>query len=319
MSSSPRVSVQHFSTADLPAADRHEAWVNRHWPSLAPIFHTTPLEPFDTRSETLRIGALSIVFSSITAQRWTRDRSVLRSGDPDNLLVVITAAGQARGVMGERSFRTGAGSVQLTDASQQSAHVSTASRTILVSIPRAAATARGLDPAALHGRVLASAAATMLGPHVLGLRDAAPELTEEDGQVAALTFLDLLGLAIATSGRNVPPVGRGATGALARAAIEAGLGQPSQTIAGLCRQLGISRTSLHRLFEEDGGVQAYIRGRRLEAVRRSLLDPHNAEPVYAIAERLGFSDSAHLARLFRARYGLTPSEFRLRGSDLQRG
>ena len=313
------LSVQHYSTTHLPAADRHEAWVNRHWPSLAPIFRTAPLEPFDTRSETLRLGDLSIVFATITAQRWTRDRSMLRSGDPDALLVAITASGQAQGVMGERGFRTASGSVQLTDTTQPSSHESTASRTILISVPRPIATARGFDPMALHGRVLPSIAATMLGPHVLGLRAAAPELTEADGEVAATTFLDMLGLAITTSERRAQPAARGAASALARAAIESNLGEPSLTIAGLCRQLGISRTSLHRLFDDEGGVQAYIRGRRLEAVRRSLLDPQCREPVYAIAERLGFSDAAHLSRLFRARYGQSPSEFRASGGDPQGG
>lgn len=319
MRGSSMLSVQYYSTADLPAAERHEAWVGRHWPSLAPIFRTAPLEPFDTRSETLQIGELAIVFSTITAQRWTRDRSMLRSSDPDSLLVIITAAGQAQGVMGDLGFRTGTGSVQLTDTSQTSVHDSTASRTIMISIPRAVATARGLDPRALHGRVLPSSAATMLGPHALGLRAAAPELTEADGAIAASTFLDLLGLAVATSEPRIQRTSRAAAGALARATIEAGLGQPSLTIAGLCRQLGISRTSLHRLFEEEGGVQAYIRGRRLEAVRRSLIDPLGREPIYAIAERLGFSDAAHLSRLFRARYGLTPSDFRACGGDPKSG
>ena len=55
-------------------------------------------------------------------------------------------------------------------------------------------------------------------------------------------------------------------------------------------------------------MQAYIRGRRLEAVRLALADPAAREPIYTLAERFGFSDAAHLSRLFRARYGLTPSD-----------
>ena len=68
------------------------------------------------------------------------------------------------------------------------------------------------------------------------------------------------------------------------------MGAPSLTIANLCRRLQVSRTTLHRLFEAEGGVQAYIRDRRLEAVRLTLADAANAEPIYALAERLGFSD-----------------------------
>lgn len=315
MRSAAKLALQHYSTADLPLGQRHEAWVNRDWPSLAPIYRTVPLEPFDTVSDRLRLGELVVHYSRISAQRWERDISMLRSHDPDALTVVITLAGAARGVMGARSFRTGAGSVQLCDLAQTSSHESTASRTILVTVPRALAIERGLDVSGLHGAVLRSGAAAMLGPHLLGVREAVPELIVEDGPVLARTFLDLLSIAIASSERGAtsPANGRGSAPAtLARAEIEQQLGSPSLTIANLCRRLGMSRTGLHRLFEAEGGVQAYIRDRRLEAARRALADPAGAEPIYALAERLGFSDGAHLSRLFRARYGLTPSDHRAR-------
>jgi AraC-like DNA-binding protein len=310
------LSRQYFSTSGLPAGDRHEAWVNRHWPSLAPVYRTTPLEPFDTASESLQLGALNVHFTAMTAQRWERDPAMRRSWDPDALAVAITVAGEARGTMGGHAFRTGPGSVQLTDLAQASAHESTASRTIFIAIPRATAAERGLDVGALHGRVLRSGAAAMLAPHLLGVREAAGELSANDGALLAGTFLDLLGLAVATADRPAQRANAGRAGAAfaARAAIEDGLGAPS-SIAGLCRKLGISRTTLHRLFEGEGGVQAYMRGRRLEAVRRALLDPGCTEPLYALAERLGFSDAAHLSRLFRAHYGLSPSDYRARGGQ----
>jgi AraC-like DNA-binding protein len=317
MRSAAKLELKRYSTADLPPADRHEAWINRDWPSLAPVYRTTPLEPFDTVSDRLRLGDLVVHYSSITAQRWERDAAMRRSCDSDSLTVAITLAGEARGIMGERAFRTGAGSVMLSDLSQTSSHESTASRTILLALPRAVATEAGLKVAELHGAVLRSSAAAMLGPHLMGLRKAVPELMEEDGPLLARSVLDLLGLAVATSGRvgAAPALGRGAAELAARWAIERELGSPRLTIANLCRRLQVSRTTLHRLFETEGGVQAYIRGRRLEAVRRALSDVAGDEPIYALAERLGFSDAAHLSRLFRARYGLTPSDYRAKARD----
>jgi AraC-like DNA-binding protein len=319
MMRAPRLSRRLYSTSALPAGDRHEAWVNRAWPSIAPVYRTTPLEAFDTSSESFQLGEIAVHFTTMTAQRWERNPALRRSRDAevDALAVAITIAGEARGTMADRAFRTGPGSVQLTDLAQNSLHDSTASRTIFISIPRGTARARGLDVAALHGRVLQSGAAAMLGPHLLGVREAADELTVEDGALLGGTFLDLLGLAVETSSRPARRTGFGreAAAVIARAAIEEGLGAPSQTISGLCRQLGMSRTSLHRLFENEGGVQAYIRGRRLEAVRRALLDPACREPLYALAERMGFSDAAHLSRLFRARYDISPSDYRALGGD----
>lgn len=109
---------------------------------------------------------------------------------------------------------------------------------------------------------------------------------------------------------------RGTMGAgeLARAEIREHLGSRALTVANLCRRVGVSRSTLHRLFEADGGAQTFIRNARLDAARLSLLDPENRERISALAERLGFSDAAHLSRLFRARYGETPTACRARAA-----
>jgi AraC-like DNA-binding protein len=313
MRSAKCLAVERYATVDLSPVDRHEAWVHRDWPSLAPVYRTIPIEPFDVVSDRLRLGQLTVTYCGMTGQRWERDASMLRSHDPDAMCAAITLAGEARGIMGEKAFRTGAGCVQFTDLTQPSAHVSSASHTILCAVPRALAAQRGLDVSALHGLVLRSGAAAMLGPHLLGLRRAAPDLAAADAPLLERTVLDLLVLAVGASGREVslPASGRAAAMLIAaREEIERRLESPSLTIANLCRALGISRTTLHRLFEPEGGAQAYIRTRRLEAAKRLLADPGNMEPIYAVAERLGFSDAAHLSRLFRARYGLTPSDYR---------
>lgn len=287
--------------------------MNRDWPSIAPLYRTVPTEPFNSDADRLQIGALVVHYSRITAQHWERSAGMLRAHDPDMLNVVITLAGHARGQAGEQSFRTGPGSVQLIDLAQTSAHHSTASRTILLSVPRAIAAARELDVAALHGAVLRSGAADMLAPHLIGIRAAAAELEDCDAPKLERTILDLLDVAIASSGRGAANrVGADTALMLARHEIERRLGSPGLTVTALCRTLNLSRTSLYRLFEAEGGVQAYIRARRLEAARRELADANRNDPILEIAERWGFSDASHLSRLFRLRYGVTPGEFRER-------
>jgi len=312
-----RLELLHFSTKEVPARDRHEAWVNRGWPSLAPIYRTEPLVPFAVSSESLGLGEIVIHYVTMTGQRWTRDAAMLRSGATDALVVALTLEGEAHGAMGARSFRTGPGSVQLCDLGQESSHVSSASRTILAIIPRAVATAKGLDVAALHGVVLTSGAASMLAPHLLSLRSMAATLTVAEGAQLGRMFLEMLTLAAATVANpaSKPLHPRTAAARAVRLSIESRLGSAGLTIANLCRELGISRATLHRLFETEGGVQAYIRQRRLEAVRLALSDPDSLEPIHALAERFAFSDAAHLSRLFRSRFGLTPSDHRARARD----
>lgn len=76
----------------------------------------------------------------------------------------------------------------------------------------------------------------------------------------------------------------------------------------------ISTRHLHSVFHEQGTtVSSWIRERRLERCRRDLLDVLLADrPVAAIAARWGFVDAAHFSRVFRAAYGISPSELRSR-------
>jgi AraC-like DNA-binding protein len=302
----------------LPAAERHEAWTHRDWPSLAPVYRTEPLEPFDAQSSSLRLGDVSVHYSKITGQRWTRDREMMRSFDSDALTVAITLSGAARGEFGGKAFRSGPGSVHFCDLSMPSDHESTGSRTLLLGVSRKAAEHGGLDVRRLHGRVLNSGSAALIAPYLLGLRRAAPGMPVEEGARLGKVVVDLLGVIAAAAGGSTGPDPRGrqnVTALAARREIQASLGAPSLNVASLCRRLAISRSTLHRLFEAEGGVQAYIRERRLEAARAALADADNSEAIYAIAERLGFSDAAHLSRLFRERFGTSPRDFRVESRE----
>jgi AraC-like DNA-binding protein len=148
--------------------------------------------------------------------------------------------------------------------------------------------------------------------HLAKLSEALHLIPPGDAPRLARTLLDLLVVAVhasAGSARRTPEPLLGMA-ARARGEIHANLESPSLSVASLCRRLKVSRSTLHRLFEKEGGVQTYIRNCRLNAARIALLDSDNEERIGAIAERLGFSDAAHLSRLFRARFGETPSQCR---------
>ncbi|SDS73656.1 AraC-type DNA-binding protein [Streptomyces sp. TLI_053] len=75
---------------------------------------------------------------------------------------------------------------------------------------------------------------------------------------------------------------------------------------------GISVRSLHKLFEgEDVTVSRLIQRRRLRATARELARRDGRRStVSAVARRWGFTDPAHFSRAFRARYGISPSQYR---------
>ena len=74
----------------------------------------------------------------------------------------------------------------------------------------------------------------------------------------------------------------------------------------------ISERQLRRVFEgSEMSVSEWIWSRRLEQAKRDLEDPLKAPlSVTAIAYDVGFKDSAHFNRSFRARFRMSPREWR---------
>lgn len=97
-----------------------------------------------------------------------------------------------------------------------------------------------------------------------------------------------------------------------RAWVEEHLGDPDLSPATVAAAHHVSTRHLHAMFaQEDLTVAAWIRARRLERIRRDLCDPLLADQtISAIATRYGMPDAAHVSRVFKAEYGVSPSAYR---------
>lgn len=311
----PPVKILRYSTADIPSADRFDAW-RSGWAGMGNLFETEPLEAFRVPSEFVQLGEIGFMYTDIASQRWKRDKRRIDQG-PDTMAVVVNLDGKAAGIAGRSDWVQMPGATVIVDHSQTSLHDSAGGRSIGFSVPRHLAIQAGLDVARLHGMVLSPAESMMLASHMLQVRDALPRFSEEDAPRVGQSMLDLLVLALKAAERSDTRGFREDPATLmlrARQEIQSSLGSPGLTAAKLCRSLGISRSTLHRLFDKSGGVQAYIRDLRLDGARQALLDPGNAERIGDVAERLGFTDAGHLSRLFKARFGETPRDCRARAS-----
>jgi len=69
------------------------------------------------------------------------------------------------------------------------------------------------------------------------------------------------------------------------------------------------------VFKAESTTAArYILERRLEACAADLGSPqHRARTITEIAVRHGFGSSSHFSRAFRARFGMTPQQWRRAG------
>jgi AraC-like DNA-binding protein len=131
----------------------------------------------------------------------------------------------------------------------------------------------------------------------------------------AESSLDLLAAALrAVSGvkLNEPNSMASLHRAGARAFISAHLADTGLTPSLVAASQGISTRYLHKLFEAEGqSVAAFIRDRRLEQCRRDLADPEQIHrTVMDIAFQWGFNDAAHFSRIFKRRFGVSPTEYR---------
>jgi signal transduction histidine kinase/DNA-binding response OmpR family regulator len=94
------------------------------------------------------------------------------------------------------------------------------------------------------------------------------------------------------------------------AVVEANLTKTDLSVEDVARALGISRMQLYRKVKAvlGTGVTDFIQSLRLTKARALLLDEQRT--VADVAYELGFSSPSYFSTSFRARYRLSPSEFR---------
>jgi AraC-like DNA-binding protein len=82
-----------------------------------------------------------------------------------------------------------------------------------------------------------------------------------------------------------------------------------KTIAIAC---GISVSYLHKLFHSfDLQIEDCIYTQRLETCKNLLLDPvHESKTMQQIAYLSGFNHSSHFSRLFKRKFGMSPSDYK---------
>jgi transcriptional regulator GlxA family with amidase domain len=90
------------------------------------------------------------------------------------------------------------------------------------------------------------------------------------------------------------------------------INQPDLSVAALAERHGCTPRSLQRMFEADGTTfTQHVLEQRLSHAHRILNDPgHESEKISAVALACGFGDLSYFNRVFRQRYGASPSDIR---------
>ena len=149
----------------------------------------------------------------------------------------------------------------------------------------------------------------MIANLVEGLLEAGPGMHADD---APATIEAILLLIKAAWERPAEPLSIGAPAddfelQAATRLIEVRLLDPTLDAGVLMQALGLSRSSLYRAFQPVGGVNAWIRQRRLEHARDLLANRAGLRPTVAeVGQACGFASDSHFSRAFRKAFGHSP-------------
>lgn len=79
----------------------------------------------------------------------------------------------------------------------------------------------------------------------------------------------------------------------------------------IAREVGVSVRGLYRMFARKGLVVAqYIKNRRLDFCAENLRHAAGKQKLSALGYAWGFTDSSYFSTAFKARFGVSPSEYR---------
>lgn len=307
-----------LTTDSVPAPQRRTYWREALSRTFTAVDIVVPDDVYSGTIRTSRLGHLQVVTVECDSLRAVRTPRLIAQGNAENLIVRLQGKGVARLEQDGREAYLQAGEIVIYDLA----------RPHRMDFPERLQTKSVL----LHRRLLglseselrqitasplrSDMAVGRLLPIMLSrLADTAETFRPRTGELLARNVVDLLTvLADEQLGRDSEGTPSGDAVLLLRIRTFIGrhLADPDLTPEVIARAHHISVRYLHKIFEgEDTTVSRWIQSRRLEACRRDLLRREAAHrTIVAVAHRWGFTSAAHFSRVFRAAYGMSPSEWR---------
>ena len=306
------LSVVHINCGNTPRDCLFDAWRE----STRPLFGVIAVNGYTNYRVDVtayRVDELIVDHTCYDATVYTRSNKHVIHGDTDYFALHFLKSGAERIVTEHGAFRMAPDRICLRD--WRYSFVGTAERTAQIGI----VIPRHLLP--VHDNVsrqppdlcwsLASPAGRMLAMAIMQLWKILPTTTQWQTPGLAANFISLLnGLLVNTLFPQSEALRlNNAMRLTIKEYIRTHLERPDLDVDLLCGVFHLSRTSLYRLFQEDGGVQTNIREQRLKRCLEALrYQARQQNKVREVAEQWGFFSASHFHRLFKKQYGLAPSK-----------
>jgi AraC-like DNA-binding protein len=286
---------------------------------ICEVVPRTAEDDFRFVGKTVATGNALLADSMTARLEYDRTPAHIARGGLDHYQVTLCLQGEMQFASGRRELTLRPGDIclidmaqpnrtLLTEANDDRIHIMSLILPRAVLAPRLAypdsATASFLSGSGRHGRLLASQFAALRQPAVP--EDSLTATVEAITDIVAAAA----GHALDVSG-DVTRAERHLHLAMIKRHIEANLDTDLLAADHLCRRFRISRASLYRLFEAEGGLARYVQEQRLNRALRLLISPASrGKRLINLAVELQFSSDSTFIRAFRRQFGLTPGEIR---------
>jgi AraC-like DNA-binding protein len=316
----------HFDTGREAPRAQLPAWRERVGHFLdVPISRGQLAQGFSGSIDSYRVGGMAFMDCRTDAVSQTRPVARISTDTVRQFVFHVAVEGAIETVTGlhptRHALQTRPGILAL-DLNQPMRMTRGPCRVLALFLPREMVEAVLPEAESIHGSVIEyqSPLARLIPAHLAELCRQLPAMSAPEAhdamQACGLLIAAAFGKQTGLTG-NARAAARTARFASARRYIDANLGQLDLTVDRVLAVSQLSRPTLYRLFEPDGGLAAYIRNRRLRAAADELQRyPHR--PVVEVAYCWGFNSASDFNRAFRRAYDMSPGDFRAAASIFNR-
>ncbi|TDD76653.1 helix-turn-helix domain-containing protein [Actinomadura rubrisoli] len=311
----PALMISQATTENVDPRERIEYWEEYNRKALVGLSCTSYSESgLVARQSNFQLDDVRLAEISGNAHTIERTPQVAKATPKDSVFATLLVKGEAVFLHEHGCLAATAGDLVVYDTRRPYLFgFSSSMRQFLVDIPRELFVREcmegGVPAPLLFGRGTARE-----GDLLVALRSVLENPGAGDPAEARGTVLDLIRLLAAErSGGRPAPTAYQTQFLLAEEYIERHLHDACLTPGQVAGVMGVSVRHLGRIFEAAGTTPSrHILERRLQRAHDELTTPGATGTIADVAYRWGFSSQAHFARLFRSRFGRTPSEARTR-------
>ena len=315
----PAAGPTRFSLRDTPEPERDDLYREFFGRSVM-RYDVEPARdvPFDIDVKLQTLPGLLMVTGKMHGSVNRRTREWMADG-LDDFAMAVNLGGRYVVRQGEQEIALGDGEATLFSMGRLCSLMHWPPGHLLaLRFPRSQITPRitGADDVCMRPIRAGTQALKLLTSYVGIAQDGATVASLELRQAFANHVYDLIALAAGAT-RDAAEVahGRGLRAARLHAIkrdIARHLDQPDLSVAALAMRHGCTPRFVQRLFETEGTTFTdYVLAQRLARAHRLLSDPRLAgEKISAVAYDAGFGDVSYFNRVFRRRFGASPSDVR---------